>query len=93
MIEILTKYSIDDILENPNEYISEDFDEPLLRFDHDASNPVYLLLGYDDKEKLYYFTFEDNEVSEDFYCKNGYLSKMFEEIMQGKGDYEIWVKG
>lgn len=90
MIEILTKYSIDDILENPNEYISEDFDEPLLRFVHDASNPVYLLLGYDDKEKLYYFTFEDNEMSEDFYCKDGYLSKMFEEIMQGKGDYGIW---
>lgn len=93
MIQVITKYSIDDILQNPKKYIDEDHDKPLLRFVHDASNPVSLLLGYDNKEKLYYFTLEDNEVSEDFYCKDGNLSKMFDEIIQGKGDYEIWVKG
>jgi hypothetical protein len=93
VVQILTQHSIDDMLLNPTEYIDESFDVPLLRFVHDASNPVSLLLGYDNKEKLYYFVLEDNEVSEDFYCRDGDLTKMFEEIMQGKGDYEIWVKG
>lgn len=93
MVQILTQHSIDDMLLNPTEYVDESFDVPLLRIVHDASNPVSLLLGYDDKENLYYFTLEDNDTSEDFYCKDGDLTKMFEEIMQGKGDYEIWVKG
>ena len=94
MVHILTQQPINHMLKNPKEYISEDFDEPILKIIHDdASNPVFLLLGYDEKENLYYFTFEDTETSEDFYCKDGDLTKMFNEIMEGKGDYEIWVKG
>lgn len=94
MVYILTQNPIDHMLKNPKAYVSEDFDEPILKFIHnDASNPVHLLLGYDDKEKLYYFTLEDNETSEDFYCKDGDLTKMFDEIMNGKGEYKIWVKG
>ena len=44
MIQVITKYSIDDILQNPKKYIDEDHDKPLLRFVHDASNPASLLL-------------------------------------------------
>ena len=94
MVHVLTQNPINHMLLNPKAYVSEDFDEPILKIIHnDAANPVFLLLGYDDKEKLYYFTFEDNDVSEDFYCKDGDLTAMFNEIMEGKGDYEIWVKG
>ena len=94
MIHILTQQPIDHMLKNPKAYVDEDFDEPILKIIHnDVSHPVFLLLGYDDKKELYYFTLEDGEVSEDFYCYDGNLTKMFDEIMKGKGDYEIWVKG
>jgi hypothetical protein len=67
MVHILTQNPVIDMLENPQEYISEDYDEPILKIVHDdVSNPVFLMLGYDDKEKLYYFTLEDNETSQDF---------------------------
>lgn len=94
MVHILTQNPIDHMLLNPKVYINEGYDEPILKIIHnDASNPVVLLLGYDEIAKCYYFTFEDNETSEDFYCYDGDLTKMFNEIMEGKGDYEIWVKG
>lgn len=93
MVQILTQHSIDDMLFNPTEYVDESFDRPLLRIVHDASNPVSLLLGYDAVQKLYYFTLEDNDTSEDFYCEDGDLTKMFDEIMKGKGEYKIWVRG
>lgn len=81
------------MLKNPNAYVDETFDHLILKIIHDdPSNPVSLLLGYDDKKMLYYFTLEDNDTSEDFYCKDGDLTKMFNEIMEGKGEYEIWVK-
>lgn len=94
MVQILTHNVIAFMLNRPEDYISEDFDEPILRIiNSDASNPVMLLLGYDEEENLYYFTLEDNETSEDFYCEDGNLVKMFNDIMEGKGEYEIWVKG
>jgi hypothetical protein len=94
MVQILTHYPIDDILENPKDYISEDFDKPLLQFiHHDVSNPVILMLGCNETTNIYYFTLEDNDTSEDFYCFDGNLTKMFNEIMEGKGEYEVWVKG
>ena len=94
MVQILTCYPIDDILENPKDYISEDFDKPLLQFIHnDVLNPVVLMLGYNETTNIYYFTLEDNDTSEDFYCFDGNLTKMFNEIMEGKGEYEVWVKG
>lgn len=94
MVHILTQNPIDHMLKNPKAYVSEDFDEPILQIiNGDASNSVRLLLGYDEIENLYYFTLEDNETSEDFYCYDGDLIKMFDEIMKGKGEYEIWVKG
>ena len=93
MVHILTQNPIDHMLKNPKAYVSEDYDEPILKFIHDdASNPVFLMLGCDEEEG-YYFVFEDNETSEYFFCEDGNLTKMFDEIMQGKGEYEIWVKG
>ena len=90
-IKIISKYPIKDILQNPAKYIDENDDELLLKFVNDTSNPVLLLLGYDDENDSYYFTLEDNNSSEDFYCKDGNLPKMFDEIIQGKDDYELWV--
>lgn len=94
MVQILTRKTIVFMLDHPEDYITVGFDEPILRIiKKDASNPVVLLLGYDEQRELYYFTLEDNEASQDFYCEDGNLAKMFIEIMEGKGEYEIWVRG
>ena len=94
MVHILTQNPIDHMLLNPNVYINDGFDEPILKFiKDDVSNPVFLMLGYDSVAKCYYFTLEDNETTEDFYCYGGNLTKMFNEIMNGKGEYSRWVKG
>lgn len=93
MVHILTQNPINHMLLNPKVYINEGFDEPILKLiNGDVSNPVCLMLGYDGVAKCYYFTLEDNEASEDFYCYDGNLTKMFDEIMEGKGEYSRWVK-
>lgn len=82
MVEIITEHSIDDILLHPEIYISEDLDVVLLKvFGKDVSNPVMLMLGYDDKNDSYYFVVEDNDVSEDTYCETNKLPEMFSTIM------------
>lgn len=92
MIQICTQHPIDHMLENPKVYISPEEDEVILKIFHrDVSNPVLLMLGYNDITDIYYFTLEDNYASDDFYCYDGNLTKMFDEIMEGKGVYEVWV--
>ena len=89
MVEIITEHSIDDMLLHPEIYISEDLDVVLLKvFGKDVSNPVMLMLGYDDKNDSYYFVVEDNDVSEDTYCETNKLPEMFDTIMSEllKGD-------
>ena len=82
MVEIITEHSIDDILLHPEIYISEDLDVVLLRvFGKDVSNPVMLMLGYDDKADSYYFVVEDNDVSEDIYCETKKLPEMYDTII------------
>jgi hypothetical protein len=82
MVEIITEHSIDDMLLFPNIYVSEDMDIVLLKvFGKDVSNPTMLMLGYDDKNESYYFVVEDNDVSEDIYCKTKKLPEMFNTIM------------
>ena len=94
MVHVLTQNPIDHMLKNPKVYVDETFDETILKIIHDdASNPVFLLLGYDEKKKLYYFTLEDNDTSEDFYCHDRDMTNMFNEIMRGEGKYETWIKG
>lgn len=89
MIQIITNYSIDDILSNPDDYIDSSEDTVLLKvFGKDISNPTLLMLGYDDESKSYYFVVEDNEVSEDTYCEINKLTETFETILKSllKGD-------
>ena len=82
MVEIITEHSISDMLLCPNIYVSEDQDIVLLRvFGKDVSNPVMLMLGYDDKVDSYYFVVEDNDISEDTYCETKKLPEMFDTIM------------
>lgn len=82
MVQIITEYSIDDMLLHPEIYISEDLDIVLLKvFGKDVSNPTMLMLGYDDKKESYYFVVEDNDVSEDRYCEKEKIPEMFNTIM------------
>ena len=82
MVEIITEHSIDDMLLYPETYISEDLDVVLLKvFGKDVSNPVMIMLGYDDKSDSYYFVVEDNDVSEDIYCETNKLPEMFSVIL------------
>lgn len=83
MIQIITEHSIEDMMLNPDIYIDEYEDTALLKvFGEDVSNPVTLMLGYDDKAKSYYFVVEDNEVSEDIYCKENKLSDVHDMIVR-----------
>jgi hypothetical protein len=82
MVQIITEHSISDMLMFPENYITEDRDEVLLKiFGKDVSNPVILMLGYDDKTDSYYFVVEDNDVSEDTYCETKKLPEMYDTIM------------
>ena len=82
MVQIITEHSISDMLMFPENYITEDRDEVLLRiFGKDASNPIILMLGYDDKADSYYFVVEDNDVSEDTYCETKKLPEMYDTII------------
>ena len=83
MIQIITEHSIEDMMLHPDIYIDEYEDTVLLKvFGEDASNPATLMLGYDDKAKSYYFVVEDNEVSEDIYCKENKLSDVHDMIVR-----------
>lgn len=82
MVQIITDYTINDMLLHPDEYIDEYEDTVLLKvFGNDVSNPTILMLGYDDKAESYYFVVEDNDVSEDIYCETNKLPEMFSTIM------------
>lgn len=82
MIQIITEHSIPDMLMFPEIYVTEDQDEVLLKvFGQDVSNPVMLMLGYDDKADSYYFVVEDNDVSEDIYCEIKKLPEMYDTII------------
>ena len=82
MVQIITDYSINDMLLHPDEYIDEYEDTVLLKvFGDDVSNPAILMLGYDDKADSYYFVVEDNDVSEDIYCEIEKIPEMYDTIM------------
>jgi hypothetical protein len=82
MVQIVTKYLIDDMLLHPEEYITDNEDTVLLEvFGEDTSNPIILMLGCDDKDGSYYFVVEDNDVSEDIYCNSENIQEMFSAIM------------
>lgn len=82
MVQIITDYTINDMLLHPDEYIDEYEDTVLLKvFGNDVSNPTILMLGYDDKAESHYFVVEDNDVSEDIYCETNKLPEMFSTIM------------
>jgi hypothetical protein len=82
MIYTTNEHLIDDMLVRPEIYISEDQDIVLLKvFGKDVSNPVMLMLGYDDKADSYYFVVEDNDISEDIYCATEKLPEMYDTII------------
>ena len=82
MVQIITDYSINDMMLHPDEYIDEYEDTVLLKvFGDDVSNPAILMLGYDDKADSYYFVVEDNDVSEDIYCEIEKIPEMYDTIM------------
>lgn len=66
MIEVLTQYNIDEILEDPMNYVDETEDIALIRV-----NNTMIMLGMDDDERLY-FVLEDDEISEDRYIDSEY---------------------
>lgn len=66
MIEVLTHYNIEEILEDPMHYVDETEDIALIRV-----NRTMIMLGMNDDERLY-FVVEDDEMSEDRYVDSEY---------------------
>ena len=56
MIEVLTQYNIDEILEDPMNYVDETEDIALIRV-----NNTMIMLGMEDDERMY-FVVEDDEI-------------------------------
>ena len=68
MIEVVTKHSIEEILETPTDYVDSEQDIVLVKVhDKEVGNPVMIMIGTDDdltKEKdkiVWYFLLEDND--------------------------------
>lgn len=82
MVEVITKYSIDDILENPAEYVDASEDLVLIKV-----NGVMIMLGTDDDDNFddaAYFVLEDDCVSE-YYPKKLY-AETYQEL------FDIFLK-
>ena len=82
MVHVVTQNLIDDMLKHPHRYITSERDEVILNVDAETSNPTMLMLGYDTVKESYYFVVEDDEVSEDIYCKENKLSDVHDMIVR-----------
>lgn len=83
MIEIVCNENIEEVLNNPSEYISYIYDKALVKYyKEDSSNPTWILLGIDEDDR-YYFTIEDNDVSDDYYLSsNESLLSLFIRLLE-----------
>lgn len=83
MIEVKTNYSIDEVLEHPEKFIDESQDIVLVKiYGKDINNPTMIMAGKDDKTGEFYFVVEDNDSTEDIYCKDRPMTEVFSEIIK-----------
>ena len=83
MLQVIAKENIDEILNNPQDYVDDEEDKALVKIiEDDASNPTFILIGQDENDKCYYLVVEDNDVSEDYYLEaNKTLLDLFKELL------------
>lgn len=83
MLQVIAKENIDEILNNPQDYVDDEEDKALVKIiEDDASNPTFILIGQDENDKRYYLVVEDNDVSEDYYLEaNKTLLDLFKELL------------
>ena len=83
MIQVVCNENIEEVLSNPSEYISHVYDKALIKYyKEDISNPTYILFGIDEDDR-YYFTIEDNDVSDDYYLSsNESLLSLFIRLLE-----------
>jgi hypothetical protein len=80
-IQIMTQANLDEILQNPKDFVDETFDKPLVKILSD--NPVWILIGRNENDGRYYLVVEDDEVSEDYYPENNEtLEQLFDRIIE-----------
>lgn len=70
MVEVRTRHSISDIMEDPQNYIDKSQDIELLKIYKDINDPIWIMAGTTD-DKRYYLTFETNENFRDEYPGEG----------------------
>lgn len=70
MVEVRTRHSISDIMEDPQNYIDKSQDIELLKIYKDINDPIWIMAGTTD-DKRYYLTFETSETSRDEYPEEG----------------------
>lgn len=88
MIEIVTKYSVEEMLLNPDNYIGDEEDIVLLKvFGKNFESPVMLMVGVEDEsdddenDDRYYFVEEDNEVSIYHHCTKEDLLSTYKTLL------------
>ena len=100
-IEQLSLLPPKEILANAKYYANEDFDLPLVKVITTGleANPTLIMLGVDKQKKntRYYLVVEDNDMSEDRYCKTpdgSDLAEMYDVAVQNILDADQeWLNG
>lgn len=82
MIKVLIKDPIDDVLSNPSSYVDASADIALLEVIQPNEKSQMVLIGLDEDKQSYYFVIEDEDVSEDIYCKTEELEFVFGRLLQ-----------
>ena len=78
MIKVLCKDNIEEVLNNPNDYVDETFDLPLVEIDK-----VLIMVGKNEEDGRYYLVVEDDETSQDYYLnENESLIEKYEWLLK-----------
>ena len=77
-IRVLCKDNVDEVLENPSEYVDETFDLPLVEI-----NKILIMVGKNEEDGRYYLVVEDDETSQDYYLnENESLIEKYEWLLE-----------
>lgn len=81
-VRILAKENVQEILNNPIDFVDETFDKALVEI-YDDNYKWMILLGKNEDDGRYYLVVEDDEMSEDYYPEaNESLEDLYDKLLE-----------